>query len=123
MARIKWATLAMATVVTLCMGTVSSATAGAFPVPKRANDRVEAFATDTYVVAFEAHEPAVVVLVGDGHTHLDLVVYDEDGNRIAADVDGGTISGAQWTPKWTGKFFIKVINRGPVYNHYRLGTN
>jgi hypothetical protein len=123
MMRTNRAVWAMAAAITLGMGLATTATAGALPRLKPADSRVEAFGVDAYEVVFEEGEPAVVALRGDGDTHLDLIVYDEDGIRIAADRDGGAISTAHWTPRWTGKFIIKIINRGPVYNHYRLGTN
>ena len=119
MARIKWVMAAIA----LGMGADSRATAGAVPGPKTAADRVEAFDTDAYVVRFEAGEPALVALKGDGDTTLELKVCDENGYLITADLDEGDGALVKWTPKWTGKFTIKVVNRGPVYNRYRLGTN
>ncbi len=84
---------------------------------------MDGFDTDTYVVPFAAGEPAVVVLKGDGDTILDLKVYDENGHLIAADVDEGAGALVKWTPRWSGKYIIKVVNHGPVYNHYRLATN
>ena len=120
MTQIKRAVLAMAAAIALGMGMAATATAAG---PKLADDRVEAFSADRYVVTFKGHEPAVVVLRGDGDTHLDLYVFDENGNQIAADEDGDAISAVRWTPKWTGKFTIKVVNRGSVYNHYILGAD
>ncbi|HVS39013.1 MAG TPA: hypothetical protein VMS17_25870 [Gemmataceae bacterium] len=122
MARIKWAMLAM-TAITLGMGATSTAKAGAISGSKITADVVEAFHVDTYTVRFEAGEPALVVLKGDGDTNLELEVYDENGHLIAANLDDGAGALVTWTPKWTGKFTIKVVNRGAVFNHYRLATN
>ncbi len=91
--------------------------------PALTGGRVEAFGADRYVVVFEADESAIVTLNGDSNTRLDLYVYDEDGYVVASDVSGGPVSVARWTPKWTGKFVIKVVNRSAVFNRYSLGTN
>jgi len=123
MTQIKWAAAVMATAITLGMGAVSTAKAGALPGPKYADDRVGAYRTDTYVVRFEEDESAVVVLRGDGDTDLDLYVYDVNGHLIASDTDGDAIAAVRWTPAWTGRFIIKVVNHGSVYNHYTLETN
>lgn len=74
--------------------------------------------TDVYTVSFIAGQTAVVTVVGDGDTDLDLYVYDSNGNLIVKDDDYTDNCVVSWTPKWTGKFKIKVMNRGPVYNRY-----
>lgn len=74
--------------------------------------------TDVYTVSFIAGQTAVVTVVGDGDTDLDLYVYDSNGNLIVKDDDYTDNCIVSWTPKWTGKFKIKVVNRGPVYNRY-----
>lgn len=74
--------------------------------------------TDVYTVSFIAGQTAVVTVVGDGDTDLDLYVYDSNGNLIVKDDDYTDNCAVSWTPKWTGKFKIKVVNRGPVYNRY-----
>lgn len=74
--------------------------------------------TDVYTVSFIAGQTAVVTVVGDGDTDLDLYVYDSNGNLIVKDDDYTDNCVVSWTPKWTGKFKIKVVNRGPVYNRY-----
>ena len=45
------------------------------------------------------------------------------GRTITKDDDNTDYCICTWTPKWTGKFTIKVVNRGGVYNVYDLETN
>ena len=66
---------------------------------------------------------AEVVVSGDGDTDLDLYVYDSNGNLIAKDDDYTDGCYVRWRPSWTGRFIIKIVNRGPVYNKYVLMTN
>lgn len=91
--------------------------------PGRRVDRVAANSTDTYVLAFKYGVPAEIFVSGDGDTDLDLYVYDENGNAIVCDDDYSDDCYVCWTPAWTGKFVIKVVNRGFVYNQYVMLTN
>jgi hypothetical protein len=84
-------------------------------------DRVEAYSTDSYRIVFRGGETARIGVVGDGDTTLMLAVYDENGNVIEA--DRGTTCAVEWTPRWTGRFTVKVRNLGSVYNDYVLLTN
>ena len=101
----------------------SAAFAGADGGPKSANERVNANSADRYEIVFRGGEQARVVVDGDGDTDLDLYIYDENGNLITKDDDNTDYCICTWTPKWTGKFTIKVVNRGGVYNVYDLETN
>ena len=49
--------------------------------------------------------------------------YDENGYLITKDDDHTDYCICTWTPKWTGKFIIRIVNRGSVYNAYTLRTN
>lgn len=91
--------------------------------PTRHYDDVLAGHTDIYTMTFRGGEEAIVVVSGDGDTDLDLYVYDENGNFIGSDVDGTDDCVVSFTPRWTGKFKIKIKNLGRVYNHYLLATN
>ncbi len=86
-------------------------------------DCVNAHATDIYTVTFTGGIPAIVTAVGDGDTDLDLYIYDQNGNLIAQDIDYTDRCICTWTPRWTGSFRIKIVNRGSVYNCYVLRTN
>lgn len=86
-------------------------------------DRVNAHSTDTYNIRFFGGEEAIVVVSGDGDTDLDLEIYDSNGNLVASDMDYTDDCVCVWTPRWTGNFTIKIINRGNVYNKYRMAIN
>lgn len=96
---------------------------GAVGGSKYARDRVNAGATDVYRVQFRANEMAMVTVIGDGDTDLDLYIYDENDNLIDSDEEIDDNCVCIWTPKWTGTFKIKIVNRGRVYNNYVLHTN
>lgn len=102
---------------------VNSNVRGAVGGPKYAYGTVSAGGTDWYTVAFRAGELAIVTVIGDGDTDLDLYVYDANGNLIDSDTDYTDNCVCTWTPRWTGNFRIKIVNRGRVYNRYVLRTN
>ena len=83
-------------------------------------DKVLAGYTDTWTYTFRANSEARVTVDGDGDTDLDLYIYDENNNLITKDDDNIDYCICTWTPKWTGTFKIKIVNRGSVYNRYRL---
>ena len=76
--------------------------------------------TDTWTYTFRANSEARVTVDGDGDTDLDLYIYDENDNLITKDDDTTDYCVCTWTPRWTGKFKIKIVNRGSVYNRYHL---
>ncbi len=117
MKRITW--VAGSVVLLLVLG--QAVRAGATGGPRFNAERVPAYAADRYQVFFEGQEGAVIVVKGDGGTRLHLTVHDENGNLIAEDV--GTTCTVRWTPKWTGRFVIKVHSLGGVENAYTLLTN
>ena len=83
-------------------------------------DKVLAGYTDTWTYSFRANCEARVTVDGGGDTDLDLYIYDENNNLIAKDDDSTDYCICTWTPKWTGTFKIKIVNRGNVYNRYHL---
>ncbi|MCI5758123.1 MAG: hypothetical protein MR624_07125 [Bacteroidales bacterium] len=83
-------------------------------------DKVLAGYTDTWTYTFRANSEARVTVEGDGDTDLDLYIYDENNNLITKDDDNIDYCICTWTPKWTGTFKIKIVNRGSVYNRYHL---
>lgn len=91
--------------------------------PAQRRDRVSARSTDIYNVTFQGGRPAIIRVSGDGDTDLDLYVYDENGNLIVSDTDTTDECLVMWTPRWTGRFRIKVSNMGRIYNNYILLTN
>ena len=96
---------------------------GAVNGPSRHYDVVNGECSDTYQVNFIANYLAEVAVSGDGDTDLDLYVYDSNGNLIASDTSYSDDCYVCWVPAWTGRFIIKIVNRGPVYNRYVIMTN
>jgi len=91
--------------------------------PSETQERVLAEDTDIYHTTFKGKEVAKVLVISDGDCDIDLFVYDENGNLVAKDDDDTPHCLAEWTPKWTGSFTIKVKNWGSVYSDYVLMTN
>lgn len=102
---------------------VNSNVRGAVGGPRYNYSSVSAGGTDVYNISFRAGELAIVTVVGDGDTDLDLYVYDNNGNLIDSDADYTDNCVCTWTPRWTGNFRIKIVNRGRVFNRYVLRTN
>jgi hypothetical protein len=102
---------------------LSIAHAGTVGGSTRTVEQVKANITDVYNLSFIAGQEAIVDVKGDGDTDLDLYIYDSSGNLITKDEDYTDHCVARWTPKWTGKFTIKVKNRGGVPNDYVMTTN
>lgn len=96
---------------------------GAVNGPSRHYDAVNGNSTDTYQISFIANVLAEILVSGDGDTDLDLYVYDSNGNLITYDESYSDDCYVRWVPAWTGRFFIKIVNRGPVYNNYVILTN
>lgn len=96
---------------------------GAVNGPKYTVDVVAPGSTDNFSVSFVKGYLAEVGLSGDGDTDLDLYVYDSNGNLIASDTDYTDDCYVNWVPAWTGRYTIKVVNRGRVANRYVLVTN
>jgi hypothetical protein len=85
-------------------------------------DTIQPFETFTYVADFTAGETVVAKLWGDDASDLDLFVYDEHGNLIAASDSLESVEAAEWTPRWTGAFRIEVVNVGGAPSYYMLAT-
>lgn len=86
-------------------------------------ESVKANATDRYKIKFYGDQVAEIFVSGDGDTDLDLYIYDENGNLIDKDDDYTDDCYCRWSPKWTGLFTVKIVNRGNVYNRYTMWTN
>jgi len=96
---------------------------GAVNGPSRTVEYVSGNSVDNYQIRFVAGYLAEILVSGDGDTDLDLYVYDSNGNLIARDTDYSDDCYVSWVPAWTGRYVVKVVNRGPVYNKYVLLTN
>lgn len=76
-----------------------------------------------YTASFVANQLAEILVSGDGDTDLDLYVYDSNGNLIAEDTDYSDDCYVRWVPAWTGRYTVRIVNRGPVYNRFVILTN
>jgi hypothetical protein len=85
--------------------------------------RASALKYTDWIVTMRGGEVARIAVIGDGDTDLDLEVFDENGNLIARDTDNTDKCLVEWTPKWTGKFRVRISNLGLVYNNYVLLSN
>ena len=115
--------LAMAVKVVNKMAFMTESARGAMGGPKYAYGRVNAYSYTYYDAKFWANELAEVAVSGDGDTDLDLYIYDENGNLITSDTDYTDDCYVRFSPRWTGLFRIKIVNRGGVYNNYAIVTN
>lgn len=105
------------------VNTDANSTRGAVGGPRAGSTVVYGGSTDSYSIYFKSGIPAEVAVSGNGATDLDLYVYDEHGNLIVGDDDYSDDCYVCWTPRWTGNFIIKVVNRGRYNNYYNIATN
>lgn len=114
--------LSAATMTAAVTGVVATPTAAhADPVGGRVVHRetVEARCAHTWTLALRGGETTRIRVSGDGDTCLELRVYDEFDNLVAIDTLGLRDDRQAFvTPKWTGKFKVKITNCGSVYNKY-----
>jgi hypothetical protein len=101
----------------------SVADAGHTNGPQSHYDSVDPHSIDTYKLFFEGEEDAFINVSGDGSTDLDCYVYDGGDHLIVSDSDSTDHCVLRWTPRWTGKFTLKIKNRGRFENTYRVRTN
>jgi hypothetical protein len=117
----KYVAMALSVALALTVGGV--ALAGRVPTPGFDVARAQARSTVTYHETFRGGEVAVVSIVGDGDTDLDLFVYDEFNNLVAFANGLSDRETVSFTPRWTGRFRIEVRNLGGVWNEFTLRTN
>lgn len=84
---------------------------------------VAAYGTDRYESVFFGGEVAIVTVVGDGDTDLDLFVYDDNGSLIISDEGSTDVAGVSFVPSFTRRYTVLVKNLGSVYNAYTVRTN
>jgi len=101
----------------------NQATRGRVEGPAEKYSFVYGNTVDNYDISFIEGELAEIGVRGDGDTDLDLYVYDSNGNLITRDEDFTDKCYVSWVPRWTGRYRIKIVNRGPVINNYYLVTN
>ena len=110
----------MMTRITLMVVLVTGLAVGAMAQVRGGRYRVLPRDTDRFSAVFQGGQTATVVVKGDGDTDLDLYILDEYGNKITEDSDYSDECLARFTPRWTGRFTIVIVNRGYVYNEYVL---
>jgi hypothetical protein len=96
---------------------------GAVNGPRKGYYAVSAGCYNDFDVSFVKGYLAEVFVSGDGDTDLDLYIYDSKGNLIACDTDYTDDCYVSWVPAWTGRYIIRIVNRGGVYNNYVVVTN
>ena len=74
-------------------------------------------------ILFRGGELAVLAVVEDGSTVLDLYVYDAAGNLVYGDEDGYRECFVMFTPRRSGYYYVEVVNRGRLPNTFGLATN
>lgn len=99
------------------------ATRGRVGGPGESYNLIRGNTIDYFEISFIEGKLAELGVRGDGDTDLDLYVYDSNGNLIEKDDDYTDRCYVCWVPRWTGRYTVKVVNRGPVSNYYRLLTN
>ena len=83
-------------------------------------DVARPFDTDVWTMTLTAGESHLIVVDGDGSTDLDIYLYDENGNLVAMDEDYTDFCVVSLTPRWTGSFSLRIVNRGGSANGYVL---
>lgn len=109
-------------VVALLATNMSVALAGPTLGPGYAVRRVNANSTMIFNETFRGGEQAVVSIVGDGTTDLDLYIYDNNGrlvDRAIGLTDRETIT---FFPSFTSNYRIEVRNLGSVWNEFSIVT-
>jgi hypothetical protein len=101
----------------------NQATRGRVGGPGEKYTYVNGNSNDNYDISFIEGELAEIAILGDGDTDLDLYVYDSNGNLIGQDEDYTDRCYVSWVPKWTGRYKVKIVNRGPILNNYIMLTN
>jgi hypothetical protein len=86
-------------------------------------DSVRARSYDDFLISFDGQEQARIAVVGDGVTDLTLIVFDEGGHEIVRYDNRSSACAVGFTPRWTGPFRVRVLNRSDIYSNYLLITN
>ncbi len=80
--------------------------------------RAPAYGTVLHTIRYNAFERADFAVNGDGDTNLNVEVYDANFRLIVRTVGAGDKCHVNWTPNYTGTFYIYVRNSGSVWNRY-----
>jgi hypothetical protein len=83
-------------------------------------DVVSGFGVDEWALNLPAGEYTSIVVDGDGDSDLDAYLFDESGNLVDSDEDFTDYCVLGVIPAWTGRFTLRIVNRGPIANLYEL---
>jgi len=81
---------------------------------------VQGFQVVTIKVLLRPRPSAVVNVLGDGDTNLDLVVLDSQGHRVGVDARPTDRCTVRWPPRAREPYTVKIYNRGGVPNRFQL---
>jgi hypothetical protein len=97
------------------------------PVVPFAEDKsdVSPMGSRNFTVEFRGNQRATVLARGDAATYLGLYVYDAQGNCIAWDDEGNSMTfddlAVSWQPRENGHYSIEVRNAGYMKNNCLVG--
>lgn len=74
-----------------------------------------------YEITFRGGELAGVMALGDGD--IDILVYDENGNLVEADLEADSAPFCFWWPRRTQTYTIEVMNNKHASTRFGLLTN
>lgn len=86
-------------------------------------DNVEPLGGRVYDELFIGSERALVALDGWYGHDLDLMVLDEFGGVVCDSASMWGSERCEWTPRWTGRFTVRVSNNADAEATYSLWTN
>jgi hypothetical protein len=119
--------LKLLTTVALALAVLAAnvvpASAGAVGGPQFGRYRLQAFSSRRVSINFYGNHVAGILIHGAGHADLDMLVYDEFGNLVAKDDDSTDGCYVEWTPRWTGRYTLCILNHGPVHSEFEIVTN
>lgn len=84
--------------------------------------RVNSNSTYTFYITYTGGRRATLSLVGDGDTDLDFYVY-KNGTLVGSDDDYTDEAYFYWTPRYDTEYKVRVVNRGNVYNVFKVISN
>jgi hypothetical protein len=84
--------------------------------------RVGALCTDTWTSYASRGQMVRVLVNGDGDTDLDVYVY-QDGQLVGYDADDTDYCLVVFRAPRSGRFQVRVVNRGRVWNQYEISID
>ena len=109
-----------AMIVSAGIGAGASAQAGSI-TPAVYYDWVAPDGDTSFIELFVAGTPARVSLQGDCYSDIDLLIFDEFGNKVAQSLSYDCREDIVFWPAWTGLYTIMVENHGkPNWSEFIL---